>query len=131
MSTADCIILGDFNLPSIKWGNENPVGEYVSPVDRVFYDTFVYAGLQQVVEEPTNFPSSTILDLCLVTHSERLGSVLVHPPLPPCSHGIVQVPYIFQSYQEQKEERQQTKKLWTKGKYRLISGHLAEFEWDL
>ena len=88
-SDKEVLVQGDFNLPSLLWQTCNPIENYTLPVDRLFFDCFSDIGFTQVVEEATNFPSCTTLDLCLVTHAERICSCYVLPPLPACSHGAV------------------------------------------
>ena len=70
----EVLVQGDFNLPSLLWHRCNPIENYTSPVDNLFFDCFSDVGFTQVVKEATNFPSGTTLDLCLVTHAERICS---------------------------------------------------------
>ena len=39
------MVLGDFNLPSLKWQRQIPCAEYVPPLEMAFYDAFLIAGL--------------------------------------------------------------------------------------
>ena len=89
-------IMGDFNLPSLDWCGDISRDSYITPTDRLFRDCFLTVGLSQVVCEPTNFPSGTTIDICLVSDEERVGSCVVLPPLLSCSHGMVKVLYTFQ-----------------------------------
>ena len=91
------MVLGDFNLPSLRWDMEEPLDYYIYPLDLEFYEMFATVGLSQVVREPTNFPSCTILDLILLSHSDRMGCCCVLPPLPSCSHACILISYIFQN----------------------------------
>ena len=125
----EVILMGDFNLPSLRWENDNPAESYISRTDSKFLDVFTDLGLTQTVTEPTNFPSSNILDLCLLSHRERLGSASIKPPLPACSHGVVLLEYTFQELPP--SHNFQNKKVWTKGNYALISDRLANYDWTV
>ena len=127
-SSKEVIVQGDFNLPSLQWCADDPAERYVTPLDMSFLEIFISAGLTQVVKEPTHFPSENTIDLCLLSHSERLGSISVEPPLPACKHGVVIINYTFQVQKPQ--ARQQPKKIWTKGNYDCISRGLADTDWD-
>ena len=52
----ELVILGDFNLPSLKWSAATVFDSYVSPNDRLFHDCFVDCGLVQWVEFGAFFP---------------------------------------------------------------------------
>ena len=93
----ETIIMGDFNLPSLKWNNNFYETAYCTPNDRKFLDCFTSLGLSQVVQKPTHFPAGNTLDLCLVSDAERVASYEVSPPMPGCSHGVVSVKYTFQA----------------------------------
>ena len=76
-------MLGDFNLPTLKWPENGLEDGYVRPLDQKFYDLFQLCGLAQFVHEPTHWPSGTTLDLVLTSEPELMGEVVVLPPLPP------------------------------------------------
>ena len=126
----EALVLGDFNLPTLQWQMEHPTQEYVRPVDRLFFSCFTDLGLTQTVTEPTHFPSENILDLALLTHPDRQGTTSVSPPLPACSHGVVTIDYTFQDSTVAGIEAFPTTRLWSRGKYRLISEKLAEVDWE-
>ena len=84
----EVVVLGDFNLPSLNWRLDDLFSQYISPLDRQFYDVFSQVGLYQIVNESTHFPSGNILDLVLTTNSERIGLCNVLCPLPRCSHRV-------------------------------------------
>ena len=69
----ELIVLGDFNLPSIKWPFGDSVEVYITPVDREFYGCFVECGLSQWVEFGTFVPSDNILDLVLTSELDRIA----------------------------------------------------------
>ena len=129
-SDKESIVLGDFNLPSLKWDMEDPALGYVFPVDKQFLEAFNDLGLTQIIKEATNFPSGNIIDLCLVSHPERIGAVEVLPPiLPACSHGVISVKYTFQDLVT--AEMNMTRRIWTRGNFRMISEKLRDFDWML
>ena len=75
VSTRETILLGDFNLPSLKWNLDSVHGAYMNPNDRLFFDCFTDCGLTQWVKCATFFPSGNILDLILTTDDDRIGEV--------------------------------------------------------
>lgn len=125
----EVVLLGDFNLPTLRWEQEDPAEAYILPTDQMFLDLFTDLGLWQAVREPTNFPSCSIIDLCLLSHPERLGTLSVEPPLPSCSHGVVLMSYTFQ--EPIPPSRAVTKRIWNKGNYQQIRLRLEEYDWDL
>ena len=88
------VILGDFNLPSLKWGAVDMLDQYISPLDSNYYDSFAIAGLTQWVEQPTFLPSGNVLDLLLTTDADVVGSIDVLPPLPRCHHSPLVFEYV-------------------------------------
>ena len=56
-SDREVALLGDFNLPTQRWENDNPSEGYVSPNDLRFLNLFADTGVCQTVKEPTFFPS--------------------------------------------------------------------------
>ena len=125
----EVVLQGDFNLPTLRWENEEPAGRYVSPLDLTFMELFADLGLTQVVCEPTNFPSGNTIDLCFLSHHERLGSISVLPPLPACSHGLVLVQYTFQRHVSSNSNP--NKCIWAKGKYSQINSRLDDIVWEV
>ena len=75
----DVIIVGDFNLPTIKWCNDIP-DRHLSLLDERFFHLFNQLGLTQWIREPTYYPSRNILDLILTNDEERMGDVKVLAP---------------------------------------------------
>ena len=98
--SSEVCVLGDFNLPSLDWTSGSPTNNYNTPVDRQFLDCFTSVGLTQMINEPTNFPSCTTIDLCLVTDEERVGQCEVLPPLPQCTHGPIKMLYTYQQFED-------------------------------
>ena len=124
-------VLGDFNLPSINWKENCPTG-YILPTDRQFLEFFAEAGLEQVVRDPTNFPSGSTIDLCLVSDEDRIGECEVLPPFPNCSHGIIKISYTFQQERSNlgmPSLAQIKKKLWSHANFKGMRSRLRGVDW--
>ena len=67
------ILLGDLNLPSLKWSEEYTLNGYVTPLDQKFYEVFLECGLNQWIREGTFFPSGNILDLIFTSEPDSVG----------------------------------------------------------
>ena len=128
-SNKEVVIMGDFNLSSLKWNSSDLLSSSITPLDLEFYETFIDSGLQQVVKESTYYPAGSVLDLCLVTDSDRLGSCHVLPPLPSCGHCPVLISYVFQNRYLDFTHNYVQERLWTKGKYELMSRYLSDIDW--
>ena len=76
----EMIIGGDFNLPSIEWGDEVKTRDppsYGREINSRFIDVCDELGLTQVVRDPTR--ENNILDLMLVTSPDRCVDIQVNP----------------------------------------------------
>ena len=83
--------------------------------------------LHYVVQESTNFPSGNIIDLCLVTNENRVGTCDVLHPFPNCSHGLIKVLYTFQDlqqYPEHHNDQRAPKKVWTRADFAGMKNHI-------
>lgn len=127
-SNKEIILMGDFNLPSIKWNHEFP-GVGLSLTDSLFYESFISLGLTQLITESTYFPSGNILDIILISDSERFGEATVLPPFPSCGHSPVMISYLFQRTIGC-DSNSQTIKLWRHGRYGSICECLRDIDWD-
>ena len=125
----EVVILGDFNLPSLKWSCPNPISGYVSPVDMSCFDTFSLLGLDQLVSEATFALSSNIIDLVLVSEKESVVHVFLLPPLPGCHHSPVICDYSWAGARVMNDEVS-FRRLWHKGRYDEISACLNLIDWD-
>ena len=126
------LLMGDFNLPSLDWAGEQPVLEqYVSPLDRSFYDVFLSVGLVQLVREQTHDISGNTLDLVLVSDEENVGEVVVLPPLPGCHHCPVLVDVLVPGICGGDVDGGDDIKLWHKGNYQAMSERLAVVDWEV
>ena len=63
----EVVLMGDFNLRSLKWHERDMLTLHITSTDAKFYDAFVSTGLSQVVKVSTFYPSGNVLDLCLVS----------------------------------------------------------------
>ena len=77
----DLVLLGDFNLPSLRWDRTCVCEGYVPPMQMEFYNCFLTLGLSQWVEESTFDLSDSILDLVFTSRDDAFGEVEVLSPL--------------------------------------------------
>ena len=124
----EIIFLGDFNLPSIDWTDDELLPK--CSTDSSFLEAFGSLGLTQWVKEPTFPRSGNILDLILTSESDRIGRVEVLCPLPGCDHCPTTLEYIF-SGQLQASRSLQHKRAWHKGDYKALCKELSEVDWGL
>ena len=133
-SRGESVLMGDFNLPSLKWDSPPLSAHYVTPIDNMFLDCFDSLGLTQWVCEPTYPRSSNILDLFFTTDPDRVGQVQVPPPLPKCDHCPVLIDFIYQGYPTADPapclEISCGTRHWERGKYGIMSRELALYDWD-
>ena len=128
----EVVVVGDFNLPTLRWCPEHVLNGYISPTDLVFLNCFVSLGLTQWVFEGTYHPSGSILDLFLTSEEERVGAVEVFPPFPRCMHSPVVCDYLFCLNQEiVRQGTWRPKFQWFRGNYASISSALSEVDWEL
>ena len=124
----EMIIMGDFNLPSIRW-TADPVSRLGIPaLELEFLNCFISLGLNQLILEPTFYPSGNILDLLFVSETDRTGEACVLPPLPNCGHSPIITSYIFQGPPSDSLSREI--KVWHKGDYSEINNILESVDWD-
>ena len=124
-SSRQVLLMGDFNLPTLRWPEDSVEAGYVSPLDRKFCDLFSLCGLTQFVHEPTHWPAGTLLDLVLTSEPELIGEVSVLPPLPHCRHG----PVVFEFFGCVSDIPSKQVRLWFKGNYRELSEELSLYDW--
>ena len=126
----EVLLLGDFNLPSIRWDIEDGDNMmYNTPVGRQFKDCFNVCGLTQYVKFATYFPSGNILDLMFTSDPDRMVEVCSLPPLPNCYHCPVVGRLVFQfrvGYEHSDELY-----AWSKGDYPAMLAELAGVDWEL
>ena len=123
------LILGDFNLPSLRWNEEGELAEgYIRPLDLEFYEAFLEVGLTQSVSMPTFALSGSILDLIFVSNAEMVGSIEVLPPFPRCHHSPVLVDLCLEDTLDPPAEKYI--RLWNKGNYVAVCNELESMDWD-
>ena len=127
----EVIIVGDFNLPNIQWKSvEELPTDHVPPLESMFLDVFSLSGLTQWVVEPS-FPSSgNTLDLLLTSEEDRVGKVLLSPPLPACDHCPVLFDYIFQGDLTELQPQTYQKYAWHKGNYAKLNELNDSVDWN-
>ena len=126
----EVVVLGDFNLPSLRWDSSNPISGYVPPTDMSFFDAFSLLGLVQLVKEPTYDLSSNILDLVFVSVGESVLQSLTLPPLAGCHHSPILLDYCCRERFEQCDSQGSGRRLWFKANYREICDNLELIDWD-
>ena len=124
----EVIILGDFNLPSLKWPLEISASIYASPVDRDFRNCFVECGLTQWVEFATFVPSGNTLDLILTSDDDRVVGISSSPPFPGCHHCPVILSMVFQ-YGVPDVLNSEERLDWRRANYPGMIGELLELDW--
>ena len=77
----EVLILGDYNLLSLKWASMMPMG-YIPRLEKTFFDLFVSLGLTQHAHEATCISFGIILD----PRKTWWGEVKMCPPFPRCLH---------------------------------------------
>jgi len=130
MMGKEVIVLGDFNLPSLRWSDNSVLDSYVSPTDRLFHDCFTECGLVQWVNFGTFFPSGNILDLVLTTEEDRVGEVYHAPPLPGCHHCPVVCTVVFTFDGDHVRPISAEKLSWARADFESISEELLGVCWE-
>ena len=126
----EVIILGDFNLPNLRWADDDP-SSTAGPMERKLFYLFTSLGLIQWVTEPTYPRSGNILDLVLTSKGDRVGLIQVVAPLPGCDHCPTAFDYIFSNQSDSEPNAKPTlKRAWHKGRYNAISRSLEATNWD-
>ena len=125
------VLQEEFNLPTLNWKLDDISSEYVNPLDINFFETFISAGLKQIVKESTFFPSGTILDLFFTAYSEKIGNCKTSTPLPRCSHLPVFCSHTYHNFCNVINNNSDLPiRLWSKGNYTQMGYILYEFDWD-
>ena len=123
------ILVGDFNLPTLKWLNEYTLDSYVTPLDLRFYEGFLECGLVQWVRDGTFVPSCNILDLIFTSEADSVGHFEVCPPFPNCFHSPVVISYLPITQSDQFESSE-LRTLWKRGNYDAINEDLLSVNWN-
>ena len=131
-SNCEVILLGDFNLPNIKWTSQN-CQSGLSAVERSFFNMFVSLGLHQYVRDGTFLYSDNILDLVFSSELDRVCDLKLLPPLPSCGHLIVVFDYLFQYLSSEQVLTGVNKnglKLWKQTDFSAINRDLSRVDYD-
>ena len=126
----DVIIMGDFNLPSLRWDLADMLDGYITRLDSLFYDTFAVAGLTQWVDQPTYVPSGNVLDLVLTSDTNVVGNIEILPPLPNCHHCPVVFEYLCHSVLVLDNASELLQRQWFKANYAGMNQELHGLDWD-
>ena len=124
------ILMGDFNLPSLQWGDDVPIAGYVTPLDSSFYEVFSLIGVTQWVQEPTFVPSDNILDLIFTSECDFGINVFSVPPLPWCHHIPMMLYFCVNLPTVLGGSAKKEFILWYKGRYNLICENLDLVDWS-
>lgn len=128
----EIIVLGDFNLPSLKW-NQLAISENATPQDKTFLDIFTTLSLTQWIDKPTFFPSCNMLDLVFTSEADRMLDIELDPPFPACHHALISVTYLITAQSTGVDRPIKEIKIrhdWLKGKYRKISVEIKNIDWN-
>ena len=128
-SDKEVVIVGDFNLPSIGWTQDDRTAS-CSALDKMFFETFLSLGLTQWVLQPTFPRSGNILDIVLTTEPDRVGTLDVLTPLPSCDHCPTSFEYVFSNQCVPISLQIPVRRAWHRGKYHSISKRLSDIDWD-
>ena len=126
----EVLLLGDFNLPSLKWSESSVWNSYVTPTDRFFYECFIECGLSQWVSFGTYFPSGNILDLVLSSDEDRVGEIYAAPPLPGCHHCPVICSLVFNFGPDESVSFRPPRLQWARADFGAISAEILETDWE-
>lgn len=121
------IILGDFNLPRVKW----PVREQLNSTDAsaLFIDMFVSSPLSQLISEPTRYRQNqepSTLDL-LLTNDASIISDITYSPQIGCSDHIT-VSATIQIFYSSCSRKQLC--YYTKVDFDTLKDRLKQINWD-
>lgn len=90
----ELILLGDFNLPSIRWHEPIPDAQ-PTQIDTLYFDFFTTLGLHQQVFSPTFVVSGNVLDFELTSEHDRVTTLAISPPFPNYCHTPVHFLHTF------------------------------------
>jgi hypothetical protein len=120
------LIVGDFNFPGIDW----TVSRGRESIDSDFIECIRDCYFEQIVDQPTRFRVNqrpSILDLVLVSDSNRVTSVQYDVPLGRSDHGVLKLYYQCQT---RYEVSRGVKFNYFKGDYAKLCREMTE-DWDI
>ena len=128
-TSKNVIMMGDFNLPSLRWDADVPTAGYVPPLDMAFFEVFSLLGITQWVREATFISSDNVLDLIFTSECDSVIDVFSLPPLPGCHHVPVIMDYCTTLCAPIPVLDHRENVLWYKGHYNLICENLDLVDW--
>jgi hypothetical protein len=121
-----CVILGDFNLPSLHFGQTLDFNKPTTdPVTSRFYDTLLNLGVEQLVNYPTR--GNNYLDLIFTTCPFITHNVSVEQPFSTSDHSSVTFSIITKD--DTMKPNTQSHYNFRKANYPAIELELAKIDW--
>ena len=131
VSDKEAILIGDFNLPNVIWGEDDAHHIFHgTSTERAFLDMFDTLGLKQWISVPTYPSSGNTLDLVLTTEPDCIGSATVESPLPACDHCPIVFEYVLSTDTLPRDEHSSFGRLWHKGNFKKLNKLLLDVDWD-
>jgi hypothetical protein len=116
------LIIGDFNLPNIKWNYLEFFHENTLPNE--FVQLMNEFGLSQIVEKPTL--GQNFLDIILCQHVDLISNLKNTEPFSTSDHDCL----VFDlSYTDNHESQNELIRDFSKGNYEMIESHLLAIDW--
>jgi len=121
-NTKHYVLLGDFNLPDIKWDTLNTV----SNVSKEFLTLCFKIGAEQMVDFPTRL--NNCLDLILCSNRSMVKTMESEPPFCESDHISIYCELLFH---RRSQENVCLKPCFQKADYSLINAYLSTLDWDI
>ena len=121
------IIIGDFNLPKIKWSDfqANPCSFEEQFLDCIL-DNYLFQHIQEITKTRTGQDGST-LDLVLTKEEDYINDIIFKIPLGKGDHLLMSITINEPIYQVESVPR--TRYLMYKGDYVAIKDNLSKINW--
>ena len=128
------ILLGDFNMPDVEWTDAGtPVLTNIASMSTTIIDAISNSNLVQLVSDSTFIStgqSTNLLDLVLVSDSNRVTEVEIGPPLVTHarrSHCSLRFQHISEKSKSPPFDSRRF--VWRKGDYCSMTTHLKNVDW--
>ena len=124
-------IVGDFNLPNIKWNQRCGMVAGDKPLEEQFLVTIDDISMEQVIDRPTRYrehQNPSLLDLLLVNNPEIVHSIELRAPLGKSDHVVIEAKLDLSLHISDQPPPKRYN--YGKGKYQLIRQEMASIEWD-
>lgn len=125
--TENILILGDFNLPHIKWPLTR--NDYRNTADDLFIDMYLESNLSQFVDRPTRYRvlnNPSILDLVLSNDENLVTEIKYDQPIGKSDHLTLQVS--LQLYVHLEQKHYQPRRNYWKANYNEINRYIENFD---